>query len=137
DSLLGSVISSCVTVASFAAGLPFGPAGVAIVYSASCLLIQLPVRYYIAGRSGPVTTTDLWRTFVRYMPLWIFVWAATWSTRTLMVHASPIRQVGICGFAGLLAGALFIFLVPFLRHKAVSLLKALRELKRTGKVPIV
>ena len=137
DSLLGSIISSCVTVAAFAAGLPFGAAGVAVVYSASCLLIQLPVRYYIAGWSGPVTTADLWRAFARYVPLWIFVWGATWSIRNLVINASPIRQVGICGFAGLLAGALFISLVPSLRHKAISLLKALRELKRTGKVAII
>ena len=35
----------------------------AIAYSVSCLLIILPVLYYIAGRRGPVTTRDLWIRF--------------------------------------------------------------------------
>ncbi len=59
DWLLTNAIISSVTICSFLAGLPFGPAGVAISYSASCVLIQLPVIYYIAGRRGPVSRKDL------------------------------------------------------------------------------
>ena len=52
DWVLTSSIVSIVTLCSFLVGLPFGPAGVAISYSASCVLIQLPFVYYMAGRRG-------------------------------------------------------------------------------------
>ena len=60
DLIATNSIVSSVTFCSFLVGLPFGPAGVAISYSASCVLIELPVMYYIAGRRGPVSSKDLW-----------------------------------------------------------------------------
>ena len=63
DWLFASLLGSCITVASFVAGLPFGPAGVAISYSAAVLFIGMPFVYYFAGRQGPVTTADLWSGF--------------------------------------------------------------------------
>ena len=67
ESFLAISIISIIVVASFIAGLPFGPAGVAISYSASCLLIQLPILYYLVGRSGPVRAGDLWIGFLRQL----------------------------------------------------------------------
>ena len=60
DWLFASLLGSCITVASFVAGLPFGPVGVAIAYSVAGLFIGVPILYYFAGRQGPVTTADLW-----------------------------------------------------------------------------
>ena len=52
------------TLASFVVGLPFGPFGVAIAFSATGLLVRLPILYYVAGRRGPVSTSDLWVRFL-------------------------------------------------------------------------
>ena len=63
ESLIAASIMSIIMAASFVAGLPFGPAGVAIAYSASCLLIQMPIFYWLVGRRGPVRAGDLWIGF--------------------------------------------------------------------------
>ena len=47
------------TVASFVAGLPWGPVGVAAAYTISDYIVRLPVILVGAGRLGPVTTRDL------------------------------------------------------------------------------
>ena len=75
ESFVASSIISIIMAASFIAGLPFGPAGVAIAYSASCLLIQLPIFYWLVGRRGPVSTRDLWSGFLRQLPVWGIVCA--------------------------------------------------------------
>ena len=70
DWVLASSIASSLTLCSFLVGLPFGPVGVAISYSASCILIELPFVYYIAGRQGPVRRKDLWIGCLRHLPGW-------------------------------------------------------------------
>jgi len=131
DFLVLSTVGSCVTVVAFLVGLPFGPAGVAKSYSAFCFLIALPVLYYIAGRRGPVTTRDLWSRFFRHLPLWGFVCGATWLTSHLVGGMPPLAQLLICGPAGLLAGAVFIFLYPPSRRAATIMLDALRQWEKS------
>jgi PST family polysaccharide transporter len=48
------------TVASFVAGLPWGPVGVAAAYAISDYVVRLPVTWLSAGSAGPVTTRDLY-----------------------------------------------------------------------------
>ena len=71
DTLIAFSINACVMVLSFIAGLPHGPVGVAIAFSASSLLIRLPILYSILGRRGPVRTADLWTVFFRHLPVWV------------------------------------------------------------------
>ena len=131
DWLLASLIISFITVASFVGGLPFGPAGVAIVYSASCVLIQLPISYLIAGRRGPVTTKDLWMGFLRHLPVWGAIFAATYLTHNMVRNFGPFTELLICVPIGLLAGAAFICVYAPSRRTALSLLNALKELRRS------
>src|SRR5207249_4600371 len=104
DWVLTSAIMSGVTLCSFLAGLPFGPAGVAIFYSASCVLIQLPFVYYIAGRLGPVSRKDLWTGSLRHLPAWGVVCGTAWLARTFVLDANPWMQSFLCGPVALLAG---------------------------------
>ncbi len=106
-----------------------GPAGVAIAYSTSCLLIQLPIYYWLVGRRGPVTTGDLWSGFFRQLPLWAVVCTTAWLTRIAVPHLSALGQLAVCAPAGLLAGAAFIFAYPPSRRVAMNLFSLLRELK--------
>src|SRR6266498_2178029 len=128
---------SCVTVASFLAGLPFGPPGVAIIYSASCLLIQLPLLYYMAGRRGPVSTSDLLMGFLRHLPAWGVVCGATWLMRTLFAAYAPLTQLLICAPVGLLAGVAFVSIFAPARQAAMSLISILQELKRDRQPTVV
>src|SRR5207244_8212064 len=58
DWVVTASIVSIITLFSFLVGLSFGPAGVAISYSAACVLLELPFVYYMAGRQGPVRRKD-------------------------------------------------------------------------------
>ncbi len=129
DSLMASSLTSFIAVISFVAGLPFGPTGVAIVYSAAGLLIALPVLYYFAGRQGPVTTADLWISIFRYLPLWVVVCGTTSLLRLAFADSTPWVQIIICAPVGLLAGGLLILIIPSMRRVAMELIVMLQELK--------
>ena len=111
------------------AGLPFGPAGVAIVYSAVGLLLGLPVLYYFAGRRGPVSTADLWIGIFRYFPLWAVSCGTTYVMRLLFANSAPLVQLVVCAPVGLIAGVILICTVTPMRRVARGLVDIFRELK--------
>ena len=129
DWLFASSLISAIALASFMAGLPFGPAGVAIVYSAAGLLVGMPVLYYFAGRKGPVTTGDLWIGIVRYLPLWAVVCGTTYSMHLLVASSAPLVQLVVCAPVGLFAGLILIWVLTPMRRTALGLVDILRELK--------
>jgi O-antigen/teichoic acid export membrane protein len=129
DWLFSSSLVSLITFASFVAGLPFGPAGVAIAYSGVGLLVALPVLYYFAGRQGPITTGDLWIGIFRYLPLWAVVCGTTCSMRLLVANSAPLVQLVICAPVGLIAGVILICILTPMRRTALSLVDILQELK--------
>jgi O-antigen/teichoic acid export membrane protein len=131
DWMVASSIVSGVTLCSFVVGLPFGPAGVAISYSASCALLQLPCVYYIAGRLGPVSTKDLWIASLCHVPLWGVVCGAAWLARTFFLDANPWMQLFVCAPIALLAGALYIGVSTPSRRVALNLLSHIRDLKNS------
>jgi O-antigen/teichoic acid export membrane protein len=127
DWVLVNSLGAGLAVASFAAGLPFGPAGVAMAYSIVGLFIGLPILYYFAGSKGPVTTADLWSGLFRYLPLWIVVTGVTSLVRLLLVNSPPLVQLVVCAPIGLLAGTILISVVTPMRKTALSLVDILRE----------
>lgn len=129
DLLWGSSLTSLIAVASFMGGLPFGPVGVAVGYSAAALLIALPVLFYFAGRQGPVTIADLWISIFRYLPLWAVAGGTTYLMLQLCAGRAPLMQIIICAPVGLLAGGLLILTVPSMRRVALELTVMLQELK--------
>jgi O-antigen/teichoic acid export membrane protein len=129
DWLFAISLGSCITVASFVVGLPFGPVGLAVSYSLAGLFIGVPTIFYFAGRQGPVTTADLWSGIFRYLPLWIVVCGVTWLMHLLFVNSAPLVQLIVCAPVGLLAGVILICVVPPMRRVAFSLVDILLELK--------
>ena len=134
DWVLTSSIVSIVTLCSFLIGLPFGPAGVAISYSASCVLIELPWVYYIAGLQGPVSRKDLWIASLRHLPVWGIVCGAAWFARTFVLDANPWMQLFLCGPVALLAGAAYIAVFTPSRQVALNLFSILRDLKNARRL---
>ena len=129
DLLLGSSLTSLVAVASFVGGLPFGPTGVAVVYSAATLLVAMPVLFYFAGRQGPVSIADLWASIFRYLPLWAVAGGTTYLMLQLFPGRTPLMQIILCAPVGLLAGGLMILAIPAMRRVALELIVMLQELK--------
>src|SRR6266480_3138733 len=128
DILRVTSIAAFLTLASFIVGLPFGPVGVAIAFSATGLLVRLPILYYIVGRRGPVTTSDLWMRFLRHLPLWGVMLSATWLMRAMVADLHPLSQLLICAPVGLLTGMAFICMFRSQRKVAIHLLETVREL---------
>jgi PST family polysaccharide transporter len=129
DWVLTSLVISSVTVGSFLVGLRFGPVGVAVSYSISCVLLQLPFVYYIAGRRGPVSRKDLWMGSLRHLPLWGVVCGTAWLARTFVLAANSWTQLFVCAPIALLAGALYIGVSAPSRRVALNLLSIIRGLK--------
>ena len=126
--LMNSILSALAVVAVLA-GLPYGPLGVALAFSVSGLLIRLPILYYLAGRHGPVTTTDLWMGFFRHLPVFGGSFGAAWLTRLLLADVNPLTQLLVCGTAGLLGGLCCVGAFPAPRVAALRCVAALRDLK--------
>jgi O-antigen/teichoic acid export membrane protein len=129
DMFIAQTINSAAIILSFLVGLPFGPVGVAIAFSASNLLVRVPIYYFSVGRRGPVRTADLWRLLFRHLPVWIVVFFVTWLTRTLVVNLSPLAQLLVCIPVGVLTGSVFILSFRPQRQVAIHLLDTLREIK--------
>ena len=128
DILRVTSINAALTLASFIAGLPFGPLGVAVAFSSVGLLVRLPILYYVAGRRGPVTTSDLWTRFLRHLPLWVVMLVTTWLMRAMVANLHPMTQLLICAPVGVLTGILFICIFQPQRKVAIHLLETVREL---------
>jgi O-antigen/teichoic acid export membrane protein len=127
DWVRATSVVSCITIGSFLAGLPFGPIGVAVSYSVSCVFVQLPFLYYWAGREGPVSTRDLWTGFLRHLPVWIVVCAGTYGAKVLFLSSSAATQLLLCVPAGILSGLIFVLAFAPSRRAVVEAVAVLRE----------
>jgi O-antigen/teichoic acid export membrane protein len=131
DWLRASLLVSLLTISSFLAGLPWGPSGVAVAYSLCGVLVVLPSVYCIAGRTGPVRSTELLLGFARHLPVWGAVSGATWLARTWLIEQNPLIQLCVSAPIGLFAGAAVIVTLAPSRRTVLSLLEALQELRRS------
>jgi PST family polysaccharide transporter len=127
DSVIASLIISFTTVAAFAAGMPFGVASVAIFYSISGFVIQVPALFYITGRSGPVRTKDLWVSMLWHLPVWGIVCSVAWLVRQRTLGEAAWIQLLAAGSAGLIAGLGFVCIWPRSRRVALNVIDMVRE----------
>jgi O-antigen/teichoic acid export membrane protein len=134
DWLVTSMWVSSVTVCSFLAGLPFGPAGVAISYSLSGVFLLLPIIFHVAGRRGPVSNADLWTGCLRHLPVWGVVCGAAWLARVSVANSSPLAQLCICVPVALVIGGVFIYIYVPSRRAFLSFFDALRQWQRSRAV---
>ena len=130
DILAAQSISSLIIFVSYLIGLPFGPVGVALAFSIMGLCVRMPIWYCIAGRSGPVTTSDLWRGFLRQSPVWAVVFSATWMSRALVLKLPPLFQLLVCVPVGLIVSAVFIYSFSSHRQVVAHVFSAFQEVTK-------
>lgn len=110
DLLVTSCGAAAIMVAAFVIGLPFGATGVAIGYSLATVVGMLPLIFYMAGRRGPVSTTDLWRAVVSHVPVFMTVVGANWLTRAWLADTMPlVPRLGVCLTIGATAGIMTLW----------------------------
>jgi PST family polysaccharide transporter len=113
DLLIAASAGAVIMVGGFLGGLPFGPTGVAIGYSASSIVGLLPITFYMAGRSGPVTTPDLWSASLSHAPVFATALVATWLARQAIVPtALPLVQLVVCLAFGTGVGIATLWVLP-------------------------
>lgn len=106
------IISSLVTIAAFVVGGQFGVVQLAACYVLSCLAVQLPLAYWIAGGEGSVTNADLWERFLVNIPLWGITLIGAFLGKQAVGHEGSLTQLltGTC--SGLVATAMVVWWYP-------------------------
>jgi PST family polysaccharide transporter len=130
DLLVSACVGAAIMVGGFLVGLRFGTTGVAIGYSTSNLLGVLPVTFYMAGRSGPVTTRDLYVAGMSHVPVFAVVLATTWLARESIVPtAAPFVQLVVCLMLGTVAGVATLWALPRSRSAVLGIIAQLNDLR--------
>lgn len=93
---------SCITVSAVMIGLPFGAVGVAAAYALSGLCLRMPYLFWVVGRTGPVSTRDLYRTMFPATVASALVLVTIWSLRKLHVFEAATSLEMVLG-AGMVA----------------------------------
>ena len=127
DIVVIGTMTSFLSIAACATGLPFGINGLAWAISLTGLVIRLPVQFYIVGSTGPVSRRDLWSAFLWHLPLWFTVTGAVYATSLALPPLSPLMQILCCTPVGLLAAAATIAVVPQQRITAANLIGRARD----------
>ena len=127
DQLRSHSAAGLATFAAYVAGLYWGPLGLILSLAVVSVTIRLPIVYYFAGRSGPVSTSDLWINFFAHLPAWGAAYLGAALTYMAVANRLPIVQLLICVPAGLLFGA--VLLMPFrrARESAFNAYNAVKE----------
>ena len=86
----------------------------------------MPVLFWVAGRHRPVSTSDLWAGFLKYLPVWGIVTAVVWLVRRPIPDNQPFKEFLFAVPSGFLAGAAFIFVYPPARRVVMNLFSTLR-----------
>lgn len=125
DMFRWGLVGTAVSLVAIVAGLPWGVVGVAAVYAVSDILIKTPLLFWYVGRSGPVRTSDLYRSLL--IPA--LAGAATLGVvllfRRLAPAVSPIHGLIVAGALGFAATVGTLVLMPGGRA-------ALRDIRRFG-----
>jgi PST family polysaccharide transporter len=130
DLLVAAGLGAAIMVGAYLAGLPFGATGVAVAYSASGLLAILPVTFYMGGRTGPVSSRDLWGAAVSHVPNFAAVLSATWVSREWIAHSlPPLPQLVVCSGIGCVAGMATLLTFARSRRAVTSLVARIKELR--------
>ena len=125
EMLRAGLANSAVVIAAIAAGLPFGPVGVAAAYVVTGAMLRAPLMFWLVGRRGPVRTSDLWRAVLMPAVAGAAVAMVVWLARTwggfarLDTGADAAISLLLAGITALLVYAAF----PSGRHALVGLFR--------------
>lgn len=127
EMLRWALVGSLIRIAAVVAGLPFGAVGVAAAFAVSGLAVRAPLLFWMAGRSGPVSTSDLY----------LAIAPAAAAAAAVAGSLAVVREVAAIGpeqpILGLAAAALIAVVVTPLAVAAVPRgREALRDFGRFG-----
>jgi polysaccharide transporter, PST family len=136
DLLVTASVEAALLVAAFIVGLQFGITGVAVAYALSGLVVSVPLTFYIAGRTGPVTTWDLWKATSSHAHVFAGVLLATLLARWWLSPGAPaVIQLLLSGAIGTATGLAALFSVRRSREMVLALVGKVSEAWTRAKAP--
>jgi PST family polysaccharide transporter len=88
-------------IAAFAAGLPWGPVGVAAAYALSDILLRWPLLWWYTTRTGPVRQRDLWAAFLPFLGADVAAFGAIYAVRAgYALEPLPGLALALCAAYG-------------------------------------
>jgi O-antigen/teichoic acid export membrane protein len=118
------LINGSISIASIAAGLPWGVMGVAGSYAIVGLCIRKPLLFWFLGREGPVRTADLYRAIFPSVCATVCVLAGLYALRTAWHPSSALLGLSVC--------LIFTLVIALLALSSLSSGRtALRDAKNT------
>lgn len=120
-----------IRVAAFAAGLPWGPIGVAWGYSISTLLLRPPLFYY-ASKHTPCNLKDFASVLHHTLPLTLIIGAASYLTQAMLATNPFLVILSGTAVAGISAG-LYIVLMPGAFEDIKQTMSAIKHLRSNQK----
>jgi PST family polysaccharide transporter len=127
DMFRWGIIGGALAVASFAAGLPFGPAAVAATYTISGGIIGLPILLWMVGRKGPVSARDVAATLVVPAGVAAVVAGLTLLLRLALPDLSAVTGVLLSAPLAALAGLGLLLALPTGRRRLAELTALVRS----------
>ena len=113
---------------SFVIGLPWGPKGVALAYTAAIYVLAVPALW-AAYRYSPITLVALARTVRRPATLGLVIGATAHLARSWFGPASPLAVIAGCAAVATAATALMVLAWPALRGDFKNLWSLFGELR--------
>lgn len=134
--LRASMVDSVLCVALILAGVPFGPAAIAVTYAVGGLFIRFPMSFWLSTRKGPVGLHDLVVAVLPSIVAAPCVAGAVWLLRQVTWDfASPAERLSIAALAAFIAAALAFYAIPQSRRALVTLARLPRMMRSGPAMP--
>jgi polysaccharide transporter, PST family len=134
DLLTVGTIGATLSATAIVIGLPFGPEGVAACFALSATFLRAPMGFWLAGRKGPVRTSDLYRTILPSIVAAVAVLGLIVALRRtpFLLAAEPLIGLLTVVPVGVVAALACFAILPRSRRAILSL-RRLTRAARLGK----
>jgi PST family polysaccharide transporter len=130
------IIDGLLSIISIVAGLPWGAVGVAASFAIMGLCVRKQLQILFTGRSGPVRTSDIYRTIAPSACACAGVLGALYAFRRWVEFPRPLAGL-VVSFALAVVVALLVFaILPKGRRALQDIKQLLPSLGRTRKASI-
>jgi O-antigen/teichoic acid export membrane protein len=131
DALRTSLLSSLAMITAIFAGFSHGAAGIAISISIAGLVLQLPIFFYMVGRSGPIRTSDMWSPILKHLPVALVAAGTSYAVQSWASRQPAIAQFLLGGFVAVTITLGFVVGYAPARRTAWTAIQAVQEFLKT------
>lgn len=103
-------------LSAFAIGIQWGALGIAISYCLVFYTVLIPAGFYLAGRAGPVSTADLYKSLIEPSLVSLAIVVITGLAAPLLSNYAPLIQLILLGSLSTAIFLVYAYInLPFLK----------------------